>query len=450
MRHLFFFLFVFFGPLFAHEEILVRLSSKESLHSLYLHIPSVDSSYIKQLEEVLRFDLNHNGKTEITDPSKEGKRQIERENSLLVFDRERWRELGVEYVVKGEFSTSSAALSIFSTNTGTIKQIEKVPLTGNLAKDRRLIHQLSDALHETLFGIPGIASSHILYTNRIRPAKEATQWITEIWEADYDGKNARQVTHDGYLCLNPTYVPPAKGSRSHHLLFVSYKIGQPKIYAAPLHEGVGRRLTYLRGNQLMPSLSPKSDKMAFISDIGGNPDLFVQDFSLEEGLIGKPQQIFSAPQAAQGTPTFSPDGHSIAFVSNKDGTARIYVLEIPPIGASIKDLKPVIISKQNRNNTSPAWSPDGTKIAYSSASLEGVRQIWMYDFKTGRETQLTDGPGHKENPTWAPNSLHLLFNSSTTTSESELYLINLKQKKAVKITSGSGEKRFPAWEPCKK
>jgi TolB protein len=70
----------------------------------------------------------------------------------------------------------------------------------------------------------------------------------------------------------------------------------------------------------------------------------------------------------------------------------------------------------------------------------------VYDYLTGIERQLTEGPGNKENPSWAPNSLHLVYNTSDAKA-SELYLINLKQARASKISSGPGEKRFPSWEP---
>lgn len=195
----------------------------------------------------------------------------------------------------------------------------------------------------------------------------------------------------------------------------------------------------------MPTMSYQRDKVAFIGDITANPDLFLQPFHPEKGAIGKPYQIFSAPRSTQGTPTFSPDGKKVAFVSNKDGSARIYVMDIPAPGTNIKNLSAKLISKTNRENSAPAWSPDGSKIAYCS-STKSVRQIWIYDFDKNEERQLTEGSGNKENPTWAPNSLHLMFNS-TGGSGSELYLINLNQPEAVQITTGPGEKRFPNWEP---
>ena len=104
---------------------------------------------------------------------------------------------------------------------------------------------------------------------------------------------------------------------------------------------------------------------------------------------------------------------------------------------------PVLLTKRNNENTCPAWSPDGTKLAYS-AKTNGVRQIWVYDFTTKEERQLTFGPGNKENPAWAPDSVHLVFNSTDATA-SELYLVNLNQPEALRISKGPGKKHYPSW-----
>ena len=269
-------------------------------------------------------------------------------------------------------------------------------------------------------------------------------WLSEVWESDYDGGNPRQITHDAGYCVTPVYMPPKTGNASGSFFYVSYQNGQPKIYVASLKDGEAKRFSFLRGNQLMPAISFQRDKVAFINDITGNPDLFLQPFNTETGPIGKPQQIFATYQATQGTPSFSPDGRSIAFVSNKDGATRIYVMAIPAPRTPLKNISAKLITKINKESTSPAWSPDGKKIAYS-ALTNNIRQIWIYDFDRNEEKQLTSGPGHKENPAWASNSLHLIFNS-TGPAGSELYLINLNQPDAIKITSGQGEKRFPNWE----
>jgi TolB protein len=103
----------------------------------------------------------------------------------------------------------------------------------------------------------------------------------------------------------------------------------------------------------------------------------------------------------------------------------------------------MLISKQNGENSCPAWSADGKKLAYS-AKTKGVRQIWIYDFDSKEERQLTDGPGNKENPSWALDSKHLVFNS-TDGPASELYLVNLNQPEVIKISQGPGKKHYPTW-----
>ncbi len=423
---IFLFLLLLCCPLCADEEIIVHVKTAETLTPIYLHPlqekgSGLDKKYLSSLEKVLRFDFENNGKTELV--------------------AEKKSHLKIEVEIKDKI------LSVKLIIPGSSKSLEGLVLSGDATKDRVLMHQIHDKIFQTLFHEHGIAQTHILYTLRTRTGETSSQWVNNVWKADYDGGNAKALTSDNCLCVTPTFVPAKNGGPCRNFLYVSYKVGQPKIFASALESGAGKRVSYLRGNQLMPAIAPTLDKVAFISDITGNPDLFVQDFSLENGLLDKPRQVFCAPGATQGTPTFSPDGQKLAFVSNKDGTPRIYILDVPSPGASIKDLKPKMISKKTRENTSPAWSPDGQTIAYSALS-SGVRQIWLYDIASGTETQLTDGFGHKENPAWAPNSLHLMFNSSTATT-SDLFMINLNQKKVVKITNGPGEKRFPAWEPAK-
>ena len=165
-------------------------------------------------------------------------------------------------------------------------------------QDRQQAHRLADAIHKALFGTEGIVSTHILCTIKNKVTED--KWVAEVWESDYDGANARQISHENALCIAPTYIPPKAGFTSGNHLFVSYKNGQPKIFIGSTKPGTPtRRLTTLRGNQLMPAISRQRDKIAFISDVTGNPDLFLQDFSPEVGVLGKPRQIFAAPHATQ-------------------------------------------------------------------------------------------------------------------------------------------------------
>jgi len=431
------------------NEIVVPLVTGAKLLPIYLvHFNNqsqlYSQQYVKKLEAVLRFDLDQNGMSNVVDPNADLESLAKQSKFNGADSLAKWKKHYVNYVIAVDVMDKSVNAKVFSLQGGWNKEIGNISINGDEAVDRRQMHLIADTIHKILFGTEGIAQSKILYTlkNKVPGEKD---WTSDVWEADYDGANARQVLTNAGYSVTPQYVPPAPGKRPGNFIFVSYKTGQPKIYLASLKDGATQRFTLLRGNQLMPTLSYQRDKMAFVSDVTGNPDLFVQSFSPTQGAIGKPWQIFAAHLSTQGTPTFSPDGKRIAFVSNKDGSPRIYVLDVPKEGTKIQDVKSTLITKFRRGCTAPAWSPDGGKVAYC-ARMDGVRQIYVYDFKTRKELQLTQGGLNKENPTWAPNSLHIIYNTSND-GATNLYLINLNHPKAQKITSGKGDKRFPSWEP---
>lgn len=430
------------------EQIVVCLETESRLLPIYVtemmgENAGFDSNYLQQLVKVLDFDLNQNGMTETVKHTKNQEALLKGLSFEDLGQLSEWKAQKIPYVIKIRMKAKKLEARLFFINEGNVKSIEGLDLSGDLSVDRRKIHILSDMIHQALFNTAGIAKHKFLYVVKERGSKG--EYISNIFEADYDGHNARQITKDGGYCITPIYVPPKKNCAPGSFFYVSYKTGQSKIYMASLKDGVGSRFNDFKGNQLMPAITSSRDKVAFISDYTGNPDLFLQPFSPESGVLDKPQQIFALKHATQGSPTFSPDGKKIAFVSNKDGSPKVYVMSIPEKGSGSKDIKPQLVSKQNRENSAPIWSPDGSKLAYCSM-VKGFRQIFVYDFEKNQEIQVTTGSENKENPTFASNSLHLIFNS-TGKNGGELYLMNLNQPKAIKISKGPGEKHFPSFQP---
>ena len=444
------------------DEVLVLLGSEHALLPTYVESIETNATefskeYLSRLEKVLNFDLNNNGMTRVIDgKEKELAHNAIEEGFDSMLNIEVLRSLGLTYLIRWQIHQHELNVKVVQATSGTVRTISPVTLTGDLSKDRGKIHQLADCIHQTLFGKPGIASTKILYILKKRVSTEKSEPITtsEVMQADYDGQNERQLTHTNSLCATPVWAPPrpsgisnadaSQGQRSQTFLYVSYELGQPKIYAASLRDGKIYRVTTMRGNQLTPAVAYDGSAIAFCSDITGTADLYLVPFETGVGAVGKPRQIFHVKGTATACPAFSPDGTKIAFVSNKDGSAKIYIMDIPKFGAKSTDLHPTLISKRCRESTAPSWSPDGKKIAYSAKNA-GERQIWIYDVERGTEQQLTDGRGNKESPSWAPDSLHLVFHAFAG-SGCDLYMVNLNQPKPVKISSGPSEKLFPAWE----
>jgi len=437
------------------EEISVVLGSEHSL--LPTMVEKIEqgqdsgfgADYLSRIRSVLLFDINNNGMTRAL----EGKEQELAEATLGApsyegaLDLEKLREKNVSYLIRWKMADKTLSAKVVQITSGTSRVVTPITLSGDLSKDRSKIHQLADCIHSMLFGKPGIADTKIVYTIKrkiVAEQKEPT-FLSEVVEADYDGCNIRPVTNTHSLCVTPALIPHQRKGTLPTLLYVSYELGQPKIFARSPSDGHVYRLTLMRGNQLTPAVSKDGSMVAFCSDITGTADLYVVPFEEDIGSVGKPRQVFHSKGAATACPTFSPDGKKIAFVSNKDGSAKIYIMDVPPSGTKVADLNPRLITKRCRDNTAPSWSPDGKKIAYS-AKNQGDRQIWIYDIERDKEEQLTDGKGGKESPSWAPDSLHLIFHGYSG-GNADIYLVNLNQPKPVKISNGPGDKQFPCWAP---
>ncbi len=436
------------------DELYVMLGSELALLPTYVQTidskdPTLSPDYVKQLKTVLEFDLNNNGMTRIVSGKDKDLITAALAGKESAADIEALRKQTLSYLLQWKVQRE-VEVQVVNITEGTTRTIRGGSFTGDMVKDRAKIHQVADSIFQTLFQKPGIASTKIAYIVRKKGEKGIT--TSEVYVADYDGHNARQLTHTRSLCATPAWIPQrisglAAGDtlpRHQSLVYVSYELGQPKLFGVSIRDGHTYRISTMRGNQLTPTISSDGSAIAFCSDITGTADLFYAPFEGGIGVIGKPRQIFHVKGTATGCPTFSPDGKKIAFVSNKDGSAKIYTLDIPEPGTKPEDLKPVLMTKRCRENTAPAWSPDGKKIAYT-AKNGGDRQIWIYDLERHTEQQLTDTKGNKESPSWAPDSMHIVFHA-TNGANCDIYMASINQPKPVKIVSGNGDALFPVWE----
>lgn len=431
----------------AGKEIVVHLPVENEINcQVFLaKLRPCDNAYQQKIDETLTYNLSHNGRTLLLPLDENLQYLAHQSNPEEAFQVHKWKTAKVRYVIVPKIVKQTLEVQLFDVHTATLKTLPPQDLTGDWVCDVRTVHKICDLIHELIFGIKGICSKRILYSYQPKVEPEKGLWHAEIWEMDYNGKNLRQITEENNYSISPSTYPVISGEKNnYHFMFVTYKQGQPRIYFASRQNPKGKPLVPLRGNQLLPTFSRKGDKIAFISDVGGKADLFIQSFTIDRGVLGKPMQVYSFPGAIQASPSFNPEGSKVAFVSDKSGTPRIYIIDVNEVARTRKIPEATLISKKNRDNTAPCWSPDGKKIAYS-ARVNGVRQIWIYDTESSEEWQLTVGLGDKENPSWAPDSFHLIYNTTSLTFD--IYRINLAQRAPVKLTEGPGKKHYPIFEP---
>jgi len=145
-----------------------------------------------------------------------------------------------------------------------------------------------------------------------------------------------------------------------------------------------------------------------------------------------------------GRPTWSPDGKSIAFVSNMSGRNNLWI--VPADGGW-----PVQLTVSDQRQAAPAWSPDGKWIAYQS-DYDGDEQwdIFLVSPKTGKVVNLTQTREIAEgNPTWSPDGRYLAYEVKPKTSAAyEIDIYDMVMREVKHLTSNTPQDKSnsdPIW-----
>jgi Tol biopolymer transport system component len=145
-------------------------------------------------------------------------------------------------------------------------------------------------------------------------------------------------------------------------------------------------------------------------------------------------------------PDLSPDGRFVAYRSNPDpatDAADIWVIEVEGSVATNLTADPRL------DNWSPAWSPDGTRIAFASTRNGGPMSIWTMDVKGGSLARVTRT--HGEYPDWSPDGSRIVYAAPAgggSNGPYDLWVADLMgAREAQRITSWAGTDFAPAWSP---
>jgi len=175
-------------------------------------------------------------------------------------------------------------------------------------------------------------------------------------------------------------------------------------------EGAGpeQQLTSGTATDISPSWAPNGDRIAFVSDRSDERQVWITKPDPASPIV--PWQVTIVGDV-DGRPSWSPDGSKVVY-SIDDGTiVDLYVTTDPgpPLDPNdpapldpANDVRITVNGASSVFNDEPAWSPDGTRIAFSS-TRGGSREIWTVAAPGGGgATQVTTGGGR--NPDWQPNA----------------------------------------------
>ncbi len=259
---------------------------------------------------------------------------------------------------------------------------------------------------------------------------------------------------------------PSWSANENMVAFVGYRQGRPgDIYTIGAYGGVERRLTTTKSHEDTPRWSPDGDRIVFVRRVRLVRQLVVMNAD------GTGQTQLTQAHEPSFAPSWSPDGRQIAFVRGYDDVggddgipvdgpvtqpadetsgrkaSEIYILDLD--GRAERR-----VTHNSAVDTSPAWSPDGGTIVFTSdRGGTGAQQLFVMRPDGTEQRKLTDHSVSYHNemrPAWSPDGTTIAFvtdNRHIPVGNSEIYLVDADGRNGRRLTTFVGHDDWPSWSP---
>jgi TolB protein len=350
-----------------------------------------------------------------------------------------WREVGADGVFFGTVDQkgNDIVVQIRLFNVRTQAQVFGQEYTIAARSARRIAHEVADTIHEQQGGVRGVARTRLTFvSDRIPQSVLGTvekRNAKEIWVVDYDGANELRITNSRDLNLNPSWSHDAKA-----IVYSAYRRGgAPDLFMSFITTGVLQDLTKGRfsriGGASLPVVSPDGKQVAFSATPAGAdaPDLFVMN------IDGTNVRQLTRHPDSDTTPTWSPSGTQIAFTSDRLGPRpQIFIMNVDGSGTYRLNIPDAEADRAT-------WAPAPfNEIAYYARTGPGY-DIKVHDLATGQTRQLTFGEGSNESPAYSPSGRHIAF-TSTRSGLIQVFTIG-RDGNGLRQVTRSGNNQTPDW-----
>jgi TolB protein len=371
---------------------------------------NIDRSKL-DMSELLNKDLDMSGFFIVAPQSLMDKELTEEGIEKQEIKFSNWKSIGIEVVCKGKIQKINGDLVleafVYDTLDGALMLAKRYRTRTEDWK--KIVHRLADDIVLAITGEKGIMSSKIVFVSGGRNRKD-------IYMADMDGSNLKKMTNYKSITLSPSISP-----NSRYLAYTSYREGKPNLYITDIENN--RELYTDRADGMKTGTTWIGNTTFGYSHTSGR---FSTIYTLN--VENKDKNIVQRNEGIATSPSFTPDGSKMVFVSDMYGSPQIFIKDLP-------SGTPKRLTYSGTYNTSPVLSPKGDLIAFV-AKFEGAFEICTMNLDGSNQRVLTVG-GINDSPQFSPCGRYIIY-SSNKGGKYNVYLMlsNGESKKMLQFTDG--------------
>ena len=352
---------------------------------------------------------------------------LQKPTTGIDMDFDDWSILGVEAVVIGKVTqTGDNAYSVQFQLFDVFRREQLVGyrMPASRGTMRRVAHRAADMIYEKLTGIPGVFGTKVAYVTAAGD-QDATQYSLIV--ADADGENPNTIMESSDPIMSPAWSPDSR-----RLAYVSFEGSISTIFVQTLRTGNRVKVSSRAGINGAPAFSPDGRKLVLtLGGLDGNLDIHVLDLATREVTR------LTSNRAIDTEGTWSPDGRTIYFTSDRSGGPQVYRV-------GVNGGTPERITFEGSYNARPRLSPDGSKLALVHLD-RGNYRIAVLDLDSRDLLVLSTGR-QDESPSFAPNSDSLIY-ATRQGRNGVLETVTADGLVRQRLASGQGDVREPVWSP---
>lgn len=225
-----------------------------------------------------------------------------------------------------------------------------------------------------------------------------------------------------------------RGGFSTRIAFVRAMKGGDEVFLMDADGRNVRQLTFTKTIIMSPSWSPDGSSIAYSALSSGNWLIMVTNITTGQSIDITPWQGLNT------TPSWSPvEAGVLAFSSSRDGNAEVYTSRVN--GKDIRRL-----TNHRRIDHSPAWSPDGSRMAFVS-DRTGNPLIYLMNSDGSDQHRLTATPNaYEDSPAWSPQGDRIAFVLMSDYGF-DIATCSPSGDDVVVLTFAQGSNEGPKWSP---